>query len=163
APQDDVSLEDGDVISVQATGGYQPDVQGITVQGAVNRPGFIFLNSKNMRLSDALREAGGLRKEAFPEGAEVYRDPKMMSTNTQRILVQHLSSLNDQLNDSESKRELAKAKLDLIKATGAAVQDANPLSALNNGAAAQPNPAANSVANDLASSQLVTPPRRLGA
>ena len=58
APQEDAELQDGDVVSVQGVGGYEPDVQSFTVTGAVNKPGVIFLKSKNMRLSDAIQRSG---------------------------------------------------------------------------------------------------------
>ena len=160
----DVSLDDGDVVSVKAVGGYSPEVQSFTVTGAVKNPGVIFLKSKDMRLSDAIREAGGLRPEAFPDGAEFYRNPQMLATTGQRSLVQSLSGLNDLLNDSETKRELAKAQIELIKATGNAISDSAGLGALTGGAGAVAvNPAASAVAGNINGQQLVSPARKLGA
>ena len=139
AAADDVTLEDGDVVSIQGVGGYQPEVQSFRVSGAVNKPGVIFLKSKDMRLSDAIHEAGGLRPEAFPDGAVFSRDPQMLATTGQRSLAQNLSALNDLLNDSETNRERAKAQIELIKATGAAISDSTGLGALTGaGAAAIP-------------------------
>jgi len=166
AAAEDVPLEDGDVISVQGVGGFQPEVQSITVSGSVNKPGVIFLTKKDMRLSDAIREAGGLRPEAFADGAEFYRNPQMLASTGQRSLVATVSKLNDLLNDSETKRELAKAQIDLVKATGNAVADSAGLAgigALTGGAAAAaiPNPAANAVAGNLANTNLVSPARVL--
>lgn len=126
-PKLDAELEDGDVLSVKGIGGYEPDVQTVIVNGAVNSPGVIFLTSKNTRLSDAIKQAGGLRKEAYTQGAEFYRDPKTLATTGQRSLVQSLTGLNDLLNDSQTKREVAKAYLDLIKATGSAISESVPL------------------------------------
>lgn len=157
--QDDVELKDGDVLSVQAVGGFQPEVQAVTVMGAVQRPGTVFLSSKQMRLSDALREAGGLRTEAFPQGAIFYRDPKVLVTTGQRSLVQNLSALNDLFNDSETKREIAKAQLELIRATGAAIQESTPVG-LTGQPTNIPNPAATSAAT-VTGAQLVTAPRKL--
>ncbi len=79
-------LEDGDVIAVQGTGGIDERPAVVYVKGAVNSPGPIILKNKNVRLSDAIAEAGGLRPEAFPEGAEFNRDPAKLSSKTQREL-----------------------------------------------------------------------------
>jgi protein involved in polysaccharide export with SLBB domain len=165
AAQDDVALEDGDVVAVQALGGYEPEVQSIMVGGAVNKPGPVFLKGKNMRLSDAIKEAGGPRPEAFPDGATFFREPNMLATTGQRSLVQSLAGLNDLLNDSETKRELAKAQIELIKATGNAVSDSVGIGALAGGgaAAAAANPAASAVASNISSQQLVSPARKLAA
>ncbi len=163
AEADDAVLEDGDVVSIQGLGGFQPDVQSFKVVGAVNRPGTIFLTKKDMRLSDAIREAGGLRPEAFPDGAEFSRDPQMLATTGQRNLIQTLSSLNDLLNDSETNRERAKAQIELIKALGAAVTDSTGLGALaGGGAAAIPNPAASGLGGSFNGFNLVSPARKLG-
>ncbi|HLJ58068.1 MAG TPA: SLBB domain-containing protein [Chthonomonadaceae bacterium] len=161
AAADDQPLEDGDVVSIQGIGGYQPEVQSFKVSGAVNRPGTIFLKSTSMRLSDAIREAGGLRQEAFPDGAEFLRDPQMLASTSQRGLVQSLSSLNDLMNDSEVARERAKASIELIKATGAAISDSAGLGSLSGGAAAIPNPAAFAGSTSFSGSQLVSPARKL--
>ena len=160
---DDVTLEDGDVVSIQGVGGFLPEVQSFTIKGAVNKPGVVFLKSKDMRLSDAIREAGGLRPEAFPDGAEFYRNPEMLATTGQRTLVQSLAGLNDLLNEGETNREKAKAQIELIKATGAALQDSAGLGALAGSASAAtiPNPAASAVAGNIAGAQLVSPARKL--
>ena len=71
--QDDVLIEDGDVVTVQGTGGFVNNVQVSAVKGAVNHPGPVIMTGKTMRLSDALAAAGGLRPEAFASGAEFYR------------------------------------------------------------------------------------------
>ena len=78
--QNDMLLADGDMVTVQGTGGLVDHVQTVVVRGAVAHPGPIVIASKNMRLSDALKAAGGLRTEAFPQGAEFNRDARLLST-----------------------------------------------------------------------------------
>ncbi len=161
APQDDLSLEDGDVITVQGTGGFQQKVAVITVNGAVQKPGPIVLENKQMRLSDALREVGGLRPEAFPEGAEFYRDPKMIASAGQRELAFVIAQLNNLLNDSAYKRAQAQSAIEILKATGSAATSDNSLTSALSGAAPAVNPAAGTVAQNLSQRDLVTRPRTL--
>ena len=76
--------------------------------------------------------------------------------------MQNLANLNDLLNDSETNRERAKAQIELIKATGAAIADSTPISALGGASStAAANPAASAIAGNIGSSQLVTPARKL--
>jgi protein involved in polysaccharide export with SLBB domain len=66
------------------------------------------------------------------------------------------------MNESETARERAKANIELIKATGAAISDSTGVGALAGGsAAALPNPAAIASAGSLSGSQLVSPARIL--
>ena len=54
----------------------QPDwelARQVQVVGQVRFPGQYVLRSKTERLSDIVARAGGLTKEAYPEGAELYR------------------------------------------------------------------------------------------
>ncbi len=120
APQDDALVEDGDVVTVQGTGGFMNQVETVTIRGAVNNPGPVVLTSKKMRLSDAIKLAGGLRPEAFPRGAEFVRDPRRLSTDQQHDLSVMVSALNDLVNDNTYHRERGKSYLERIRALGAA-------------------------------------------
>jgi polysaccharide biosynthesis/export protein len=157
APQDDVRLEDGDEVLIQAKGGFEDKPGVVTISGLVNNPGPYPITSKKMRLSDLITAAGSLRKEAFPEGTEFYRDPKMMGTKQQRELARIVSDLSDLNNASAYKRELAKSDLERIRASGTATQS-SPLT----GGSAAPNPAAAALAIELSKHDLVTKPRTLG-
>lgn len=159
APQDDMVLEDGDLVTVQGVGGFVNEVQYITIAGAVNNPGPIILSRKNMRLSDALKEAGGLRPEAFPQGVEFARNPRLLSFSAQRNIADTVSKLNDILNENTYNRERGKAFLERIKAAATATQtNAAPLSG---GANSPVNPTANALTNQLAQQDTVSPPRKL--
>jgi protein involved in polysaccharide export with SLBB domain len=168
-PADDLKLEDGDVVTIQGKGGYVDAVQTITVIGAVNSPGPIPLTSKEMRLTDAIKAAGGMRKEAYPLGAEFHRNPKIMLTDTQQDLALSIGKLRDLLNGTQFQRESAKARLDIITATGQAQADsasAGLLGGLTGGlgaatAAAIPNAAAGAVGSSLAGGQVPVSPARL--
>ncbi len=115
----DLVLQDGDVVAVQGNGSIRDHPLVVTVTGAVNRPGPIVV-ARNMRLSDAIREAGGLRPEAFPQGAEFTRMSDALVTTGQFNLAQIISQMSDMLNLSQYQRERAKSNLELIEAAGSA-------------------------------------------
>jgi protein involved in polysaccharide export with SLBB domain len=161
APQDDVRLQDGDVVMVQGLGGYVEKVEVITVRGAVNKPGPVVLTSKTMRLSDAIQAAGGLRKEAFPQGAEFSRDPGLLATTGQRTLTEMINTLNELLNEQTYNRERGKSYIERMKAINAIPSGTDSLLKGGN----TPNPvsgaAASALATQLSSQEIVTPARKL--
>lgn len=114
-----LTLQDGDVVAVQGNGSLREHPGVVTVTGLVNRPGPIFITS-GMRLSDAIKQAGGLRPEAFPQGAEFTRMTDALITTGQSNLAQVISQMSDLLNLSQYQRERAKASLALIAAAGSA-------------------------------------------
>lgn len=114
-----LTLQDGDVVAVQGNGSLRDHPSVVTVTGLVNRPGPIFITS-GMRLSDAIKQAGGLRPEAFPQGAEFTRTTDALITTGQSNLAQVISRMSDLLNLSQYQRERAKASLALIEAAGSA-------------------------------------------
>jgi len=115
----DLALSDGDVVAVQGNGSIKDHPAVVTVTGAVNRPGPFFVTS-SMRLSDAVRLAGGLRPEAFPQGAEFTRTADSLATAGQTNLAEVISQMSDMLNLTQYQRERAKASLALIEAAGSA-------------------------------------------
>lgn len=156
APQDDIRLEDGDVVTVQGTGGIEEHPALVRVIGAVNNPGPIILKNRTVHLSDAIKDAGGLRPEAFPEGAEFNRDPNQLNSKTQRDLAAVVGQLSDLLNDSRYKAELAKSDIERAKAFTSIGSD-SPVGA----SAAASSPATAALAQKLGDRSLVTAPRRL--
>jgi protein involved in polysaccharide export with SLBB domain len=155
--QRDVVLLDGDVVSVLGNGAFLPTVQKVFIRGAVKSPGYVFLTNKRMHLSEALKEVGGMRPEAFPQGAEFYRNPDQLGTTGQRQLTTSIGMLNDLLNDSEYQRQRAKSRLDIIKATGQA--QAGNLLIPSTAASAVPNVAAGAAGAQLATQELVSKAR----
>jgi len=119
APGGDAVLQDGDVVTVQGNGSIKDHPPIVTVTGAVARPGPFPINSAT-RLSDAIRKAGGLLPEAFPQGAEFTRTSDTLVTAGQTSLAQVISRMSDMLNLSQYQRERAKASLALIEAAGSA-------------------------------------------
>ena len=119
AAGDDPVLQDGDVVAVQGDGTIKDHPSVVTVTGKVNRPGPIIISSR-LRLSDAVRAAGGLGLEAFPQGAEFTRTSDALATASQLSLAAVISQMSDMLNLTAYERERAKANLALIQAAGAA-------------------------------------------
>ncbi len=115
----DLVLQDGDVVAVQGDGTLRDHPAVVTVTGLVNRPGPIIIG-QGMRLSDAVKQAGGLRPEAFPQGAEFTRTTDALVTGSQLDLAAVINRMSDMLNLSQYQRERAKANLALIEAAGSA-------------------------------------------
>ena len=160
-PRDDITLADGDVVTVQSTGGFKDRAEIVTIKGAVNSPGPVILRGDKMRLSDAIREAGGLRPEAYAEGTEFNRTPSLIGTAGQRGLTRIISRLSDMINQSAYQREQAKSDVERIKATTGAAAPAGPLP--TSGTPAAGAAVSSPLASQLAKRDLVSPPRVLGA
>jgi protein involved in polysaccharide export with SLBB domain len=160
-PGQDTLLSDGDVVTIQGIGGYIDHVRVVTVKGAVNKPGPIVLTNRTMHMSDALNLAGGMRPEAYPEGAEFFRDPKLLTTTSQRDLAETINRLSNLFNASEYKRALAASDIERIRAAGAAEQDSSLAGSPYAAAAAAPSMTSAALANQLSQHDLVSPPRQL--
>jgi len=127
-PNPDPLLEDGDLIVVPGRGTYQEKPYVVNVLGAVNRPGPVILRGPQVRMSEVIKEAGGLKPEAFPEGAEFLRNPALLTTNEQKQIATVISKLNDLLNEASYARELARSDIEKAKAIGEARQPQLPIS-----------------------------------
>jgi protein involved in polysaccharide export with SLBB domain len=157
-------LEDGDVVTIQGRGDYQAAPYIVNIEGAVNRPGPVILSGPKVRLSEVIKEAGGLKPEAFPMGVEFARNPAKLTNTAQKQTALMLTKLNDILNQDEYKRALARSDIERIKAVGAAARSGSGLSIPGitpNIDAAIPNPALASGTQSLFSRDLVSPPRKL--
>lgn len=65
-------LQPFDIVSVRMTEGYTSQKQ-VQIMGEVLRPGIYTIRSKDERISDIIKRAGGLTAYAFPEGASLKR------------------------------------------------------------------------------------------
>lgn len=72
----DFVLEPFDVVRVRKSPGYV-EPRTITVEGEVEFEGNYTLATKNLRLSDAIKAAGGVSSEAYPKGARLMRRMNM--------------------------------------------------------------------------------------
>jgi protein involved in polysaccharide export with SLBB domain len=72
APDSDVRLRDGDVLTIRQMAGWNDIGSLITVKGEVMHPGDYGIQ-EGERLSSVLQRAGGLRADAYPYGAILER------------------------------------------------------------------------------------------
>ncbi len=128
-PTPDPLLEDGDVVTIQGIGDYHNRPYIVTVSGAVNRPGPIALHGKMVRLTEIIKEAGGLKPEAYPQGIEFTRNTDLMASSGQKGIADIINQLNDLINQSTYKRELAKSDIEQLRAYGSAVRGGPPIGA----------------------------------
>jgi len=157
----DLALQDGDVIAVQGDGTLQDHPGVVTVTGMVNRPGPIIIQ-RGMHLSEAIKQAGGLRPEAFPPGAEFTRMSDALATPGQLDLATVIARMSDMLNLSQLQRERAKSNLELIQAAGtAAGGSGSSIAGLGGAAASAANPNLAPLTNALSQNSLVSPARLL--
>lgn len=81
-------LEPFDEVYVRRSPGYVPQ-QRVSIEGEITFAGVYTLRNKGMRLSDLVREAGGLTNEAYAKGARLERT----LTQAERIKQQSLVKL----------------------------------------------------------------------
>jgi protein involved in polysaccharide export with SLBB domain len=70
--QDNFTLQPFDEVYVRRSPNYN-EQQNIIIEGEVQFEGTYALGSKGQRLSDAIKQAGGLTNRAYPEGAKLLR------------------------------------------------------------------------------------------
>ncbi len=120
----DHEILDGDIITIQGRGAYQERPYVVNVTGAVNRPGPIVLRGNKVRLSDLIKDAGGIREDGYALGAELFRNPALLASSSQRDIASIANRLNDLLNKSAYQVELAKSDIEKAKAIGKAAKGA---------------------------------------
>jgi protein involved in polysaccharide export with SLBB domain len=96
----DVKLSPWDVIVVRKNPSYRTQVN-VRIEGEVAYPGNYVLQSKNERVSDLLKRAGGLTREAYPNGVYL----KRLNTNSviSQLTTQKVNKIQQQLKDSSTK------------------------------------------------------------
>lgn len=65
-------LQPYDIVYVRSAPSYHKQKQ-VTISGQVRYPGQYVIQSKKERISDIIKRAGGLTKEAYPPGATLFR------------------------------------------------------------------------------------------
>ena len=72
AEQPDFKLQPFDEVYVRRSPNYT-EQQNVTIEGEVQFEGTYTLSNKGQRLSDVIKQAGGLTKRAYPEGTKLLR------------------------------------------------------------------------------------------
>lgn len=91
----DFSLSPFDIISVRRAPGYKEQIN-VTVEGEILYPGRYTLASGHERISDIIQRAGGLRINAFPQGAILVRKTFVGITDADATLVNTKANLINQ-------------------------------------------------------------------
>ena len=129
-PDADPLLADGDVITVRTRSDFRMKPWTVTVSGAVSRPGPYAITSKSERLSDIIRRAGGLTSDAFPEGVQFFRDPKLLTTQVQQGLTPRIRELLQVVNDEAYRRALARSDIERARSVQSSTNAAQAAAAL---------------------------------
>ena len=79
--------------------------QNVTVEGEVQFKGEYTLTNSNLRLSDMIRQAGGITKHAYPEGAKLLR--KMTQEEQETMMTMLRTAQRNSGNDSIDVSKLA--------------------------------------------------------
>lgn len=112
-------LEPFDVISVRR---IQSFVEGrqVTLEGEVYFPGNYAISTKIERISDIVKRAGGLNKEAYPEGAYLIRKRKLTDLEREKRLDQlkKIKKSNSDNVDTASIKDIEEEVLDLKEQVG---------------------------------------------
>ncbi len=129
SPTANIPLQAFDVITIRRKAGYAiPET--VTVSGQVQYPGPYALSSRNERVSDLLKRAGGVTPDAYPEGAYLKRykteKEKQKSEDVIKQLQKRLkdtTGLDKEI--AEIKREFDQIPLDLpsINKTPGSIED----------------------------------------
>ena len=94
-------LEPYDIVQVRRSPTYM-EPRNITVEGEVQFGGIITLSTKNQRLTDAIKAAGGFTQEAYVKGARLIRTITDDEMERARDLMRHVKSLGDKTDSIQT-------------------------------------------------------------
>jgi protein involved in polysaccharide export with SLBB domain len=114
---DNPRIQDQDVVTVHTRGDMRTEVETVTLSGAVRQPG-TYAIADGERLSSLIQRAGGLTTEAFPDGAQFFRNSKFLTTAAQRNVLPGVAEILSVVSEQEYKRALGRSELDRLKITG---------------------------------------------
>ncbi len=95
----EVKLQPYDVVVVRKNPGYYPQVN-VRIEGEVVFPGTYVVKSKNERISDVIKRAGGLTLQAYDEGSYVTRINNKTIIN--QVNAQKVSRIQTTLRDTST-------------------------------------------------------------
>ena len=112
---EDFKLQPFDVVSVRYLKGYT-EQKTVKIGGEVNYSGTYSLSSKNERISDLIKQAGGLTSFAYIEGAFLFRKSNKIEDKNQSSLIKTFGEKDSLiLSNDTSKRKKFKIGIDLKK------------------------------------------------
>jgi protein involved in polysaccharide export with SLBB domain len=130
---DNPRIQDEDVVTVHTRGDMRTEVMTVTLNGAVRQPG-TYAISDGEKLSSLIGRAGGLTEDAFPEGAQFFRNSKFLTTQAQRDILPGVAEILSVVSEQEYKRALGRSDLDRLKVTGQSQGNSNANNTANTAA-----------------------------
>jgi protein involved in polysaccharide export with SLBB domain len=107
-------IRDKDLVTVPIDSSILADPIQVVIQGAVKNPGTYFFTRKDQRFTDLVKQAGGLRAEAWVDGIQFARRPDLLKTNAQVTQQPRLLEVLNIVQTNEYKRAVAKAETDRL-------------------------------------------------
>lgn len=109
------NLQAFDKVYVRKSPNYEVQ-KAVLVDGEITFPGVYTIKDKSQRISDLIKLAGGLKKNAFPKGARFKRDSTILAIDLPYIL-QNPASAENLLLLNDDQLEIPRA-LETIKLSG---------------------------------------------
>ena len=85
ASEDRFRLQPFDIVYVRTSVNYEPQQQ-VYIYGEVMQPGSYSIFSREERISDLLKRAGGITPQAYMSGAQFKRNGRLVANNLDKIL-----------------------------------------------------------------------------
>lgn len=100
-------LQAFDIVSVRRSPGYKSQLR-VSVEGEVLFPGTYALSGKQERLSELIKRAGGLREQAFAQGATLLRTTFTQNFISDTLMITAKNELYKKNNEGSQFNELVK-------------------------------------------------------
>jgi protein involved in polysaccharide export with SLBB domain len=114
-PVANVLIEAGDQVTVPEDALIHMQTRKVVVLGRVANPGPYPL-ADDETISQAVAKAGGLLPDAFKDGAQLYRNPEVLKTDSQTALTPLINQLLHIVDADEYQRAMASADWDKARA-----------------------------------------------
>lgn len=86
-------LQPNDIVTVRFKKGFTPQ-QVVTIKGEVLHPGVYVIESKQQKISDLIKRAGGFSPFAYPQGATLIRRKNEIDKNQEKSQLENLKNLS---------------------------------------------------------------------
>lgn len=155
-------IKDRDTVTVPLDASILVEPIQVIINGAVANPGVYFFTRRDQKITDLIAAAGGLRNEAWVQGAQMSRKPEFLKTEAQKNQGPRLQQVLSLIQDEEYKRAIAKAEADRLIFISSSLQGSATNASLPVGAGATAEVGGVTTLPDatVASAQLVTKARK---
>lgn len=155
-------IKDRDTVTVPLDASILIEPIQVIINGAVANPGVYFFTRRDQKITDLIAAAGGLRNEAWVQGAQMARKPEFLKTEAQKTQGPRLMQVMSLIQEDEYKRAIAKAEADRLIFISSSLQGSSTNASLPVGAGATTEVGGVTTLPDatVASAQLVTKARQ---